>query len=301
MTDRTDAATARAQASLELVVPARAELGEGPTWDPGRSVLWWVDITAGLVHRHEPGGIPDAVTDVGSPVGAVLHRRGGGLVVALADRLAALDPDTGVLEPLLDLEPSAGRRSNDAKVDPAGRLWLGRMAIDAAPGAGTLVRVEPDRSVTPMLDGLAIPNGLDWSPDGRTMYFVDSAWGEVRAYPFDPPTGSMGEGHPLVRLGGDGALPDGLTVDGEGFLWVAIWGGGCVVRVAPDGSVAGRVGLPASQVTSCAFGGPDLGDLYITTARERFTPEDDAREPLAGGLFRCRPGVTGRAPFTFAG
>jgi sugar lactone lactonase YvrE len=301
MTHRADAATERAQASLELVVPARTELGEGPCWDPIRSVLWWVDITAGLVHRHEPGGVPDAVIDVRSPVGAVLRRRGGGLVVALADHLAALDPDTGAIEPLLDLGAMAGRRSNDAKVDPAGRLWVGRMAADATPGAGTLVRIDPDRSVTPSLDGLTIPNGLDWSPDGRTMYFVDSAWGEVRAYPFDPSIGLMGEGRPLVRLGGDGALPDGLTVDGEGFLWVAVWGGGCVARVAPDGSIAGRVVLPATQVTSCAFGGPELDDLYVTTARERFTAEDDAREPLAGGLFRCRPGVTGRAPFAFAG
>ncbi len=300
MTGAADAVT-RAQASLELVVPARAELGEGPSWDAERGVLWWVDIVAGLVHRFDPASATDTAIDVDSPVGAVMLRSGGGLVVALADRLAALDPDTGALQTLVSLEPSAGRRSNDAKVDPGGRVWLGRMARDASPSLGALVRVDPDRHVTVRLEGLTIPNGLDWSPDGRTMYFLDSTWGEVRAFSYDPAAGLMGDGRSLVRLDEDGALPDGLTVDAEGCLWVALWGGETVVRVAPDGSILGRVGLPASQVTSCAFGGPALDELYITTARERFGPEDDAREPLAGGLFRCRPGVTGRLPNAFAG
>jgi sugar lactone lactonase YvrE len=294
-------ALARAQASLELAAPAGAELGEGPCWDAARGVLWWVDITAGLVHRFDPRRGLDTAMEVGSPVGAVLLRRGGGLVLALADRLAALDPDTLELETLVDLEPSAGLRSNDAKVDPVGRIWLGRMARDASPGVGTLVRIDPDRTVTERLGGLAIPNGLDWSPDGRTMYFLDSAWGEVRAFPYDAATGDMGEGRSLARLDGGGAVPDGLTVDAEGCLWVALWDGAAVVRVAPDGSVLGRVTLPVARVTSCAFGGTALDDLYITTAREPLDAENDDRQPRGGSLFRCRPGVAGRAPGAFAG
>jgi sugar lactone lactonase YvrE len=182
------------------------------------------------------------------------------------------------------------------------------MALNAAPGVGALLRVDPDLAVVTRLTGLAIPNGLGWSPDGRTMYFTDSTWGEVRAYPYDPATGTMGEGRTLVRLADDGSVPDGsvpdgLTVDAEGCLWVALWGGSQVVRVAPDGAVVGRVLLPVSRVTSCAFGGDQLADLYITTARgdDPANPADPAREPLAGGLFRCRPGVRGLPPVAFAG
>jgi sugar lactone lactonase YvrE len=135
------------------------------------------------------------------------------------------------------------------------------------------------------------------------MYFTDSTWGEVRAHPYDPATGTMGDGRPLVRFPADGAVPDGLAVDAEGHLWVARWGAGCVVRVAPDGSVVDRVDLPVSRVTSCTFGGEDLGDLYITTARgdDAASKTDPGREPLAGGLFRCRPGVRGVLPVAFAG
>jgi sugar lactone lactonase YvrE len=149
--------------------------------------------------------------------------------------------------------------------------------------------------------GLAIPNGLGWSADGRTMYFTDSTWREVRAYPFHPATGAIGDGRTLLALSNDGGLPDGLTIDAEDHVWVACWGAGRVVRVAPDGVVVDRVELPVSQVTSCTFGGPDLADLYITTARERFDAADAAREPQAGGLFRCRPGMRGVPTVRFAG
>jgi len=291
------------QATLELVVDAAATVGEGPVWDAARGILWWVDIVGGLVHRLDPRDGSDRTLPVGAEVGAVALRRGGGLVVALPDRLASLDPDTGRTESLIPFAIAAGRqiRCNDGKCDPGGRFWVGRMTPDGAPGEGSLLRVDPDMTVVTRMTGLAIPNGLGWSPDGRRMYFLDSAWCEVREYPYDPVTGSMAEGTPLVRFPDDGTVPDGLTVDAEGHLWVARWGAGCVVRVAPDGMVVGRIDLPVSQVTSCTFGGDDLGDLYITTAHEDFTPDDFAREPLAGGLFRCRPGVRGLLPIPFAG
>jgi len=293
-----------AQATLELVADARAALGEGPTWDAERAVLWWVDITAGRVHRFDPRTGDDAAIDVGSPVGAVALRRGGRLVAAVVAGLAVLDPAAEGIATLLNLD--AGEpplRCNDAKCDPAGRLWVGRMGLGAEPGAGALLRVDDDLTVTTRLTDLTIPNGLGWSPDGRTMYFTDSTWGEVRAYPYDPATGAMGDGRLLARLAEGGAVTDGLTVDAEGCLWVALWGGNRVVRVAPDGTVCGRLKLPVSRVTSCAFGGPDLGDLYVTTAGGT-DPADaaaGAAEPHAGGLFRCRPGVRGLPPVPFAG
>lgn len=290
--------------TLELVADTRATLGEGPVWDVGRGVLWWVDILAGLVHRFEPRSGEDRVIDVGSPVGAVALRRDRTLLLALADRLATLDPDDGggLPEPLLSLGVAGdGLRCNDAKCDPAGRLWVGRLAMDLAPAAGALVNVDAELAVTTRLAGLTIPNGLGWSSDGRTMYFIDSTWGEVRSYPYDPPSGTHADGRPLVRFPDEGAVPDGMTVDAEDHLWVALWGGGCVVRVAPGGAIVGRIELPVSRVTSCTFGGDDLADLYVTTARAGATPEQLAREPLAGGLFRCRPGVPGLPPVPFAG
>ncbi|HEY5276209.1 MAG TPA: SMP-30/gluconolactonase/LRE family protein [Coriobacteriia bacterium] len=290
------------QATLELVSDAHATVGEGPVWDTARGNLWWVDIPAGLVHCFDPRRGADGTVAVGSAVGAVALRRDGTLLVALAERLAMLDPDSGQLESLLSF--AAGDRSlrcNDGKCDPAGRFWVGRMAPDGALGEGALLRIDADLTPVARLTGLSIPNGLGWSLDGRRMYFVDSAWCEVRSYPYDPETGVMGDGRTLVRFPNDGSVPDGLTVDAEGHLWVARWGAGCVVRIAPDGSIAGRVDLPASQVSSVTFGGDDLGDLYITTAHEDFSAADLAREPLAGGLFRCRPGVRGLPPIPFAG
>lgn len=295
-------------ASLELVADARATLGEGPTWDAARGVLWWVDILAERVHGFDPRTGGDRLFDVGSAVGAIALRRDGTLLFAVADGLAALDPDGsgGPAEVVRLGAPGDGLRCNDGKADPAGRYWIGRMALDAAPGAGALLRVDPDLGVTTHLTDLAIPNGLGWSPDGRTMYFTDSTWGEVRAFAYDQATGAMGEGRPLVRVAAidglaDGSVPDGLTVDADGCAWVAIWGGGCVVRVAPDGAVLARVELPVSRVTSCAFGGDDLGDLYVTTARAGLDPARLVAEPLAGGLFRCRPGVRGLPVVPFAG
>jgi sugar lactone lactonase YvrE len=290
------------QATLELVADARATLGEGPVWDEVRGVLWWVDITAGQVRQFDPSTGDDRAMDVGSPVGAVALRRNGTLLAALADGLATLDPGGGSMRTLLRLDADEGcLRCNDGKCDPAGRFWVERMALDAAPGAGALLRVDPDLTVSTHLTGLTVPNGLGWSPDGRTMFFVDSTWREVRAYPYDPATGTMGDGRILARLPDDGSVPDGLTVDEEGHLWVSRWGGSCVVRVAPDGSVVDRIQLPVTRVTSCTFGGRDLGDLYITTARGGADAADLAREPLAGGLFRCRPGVRGMLPARFAG
>lgn len=294
--------------TLEVVVDARATLGEGPTWDAARGILWWVDILAERLHGFDPRTGADRSIDVGSPVGAVALRRDGTLLVAVAGGLAALDPDgDGGPTALVRLgEPGDGMRCNDGKVDPAGRYWIGRMALDGTSGAGSLLRVDPDLVVTTHLTGLTIPNGLGWSPDGRTMCYIDSAWGEVRAFSFDPATGSMGSGRPLVGMAAidglaAGSVPDGMTIDAEGCAWVAIWGGGCVVRVAPDGAVLGRVHLPVSRVTSCAFGGDDLADLYVTTARAGLDPARLAAEPLAGGLFRCRPGVRGLPAVSFAG
>ena len=284
----------------ELVVDAHAYLGEGPVWDERRGVLWWVDITPGLIHRYDPRTGLDTAVPAGSQAGCVVLRRDGNLIAALADRIAVVDPEHRTVTTLLRFEDGdAALCCNDGKCDPAGRLWLDRMAPDTSPGRGRLVRVDPNLTVETAITGLTVPNGIGWSADGRIMYFTDSAWSEVRRYDYDITTGRMGQGSVLIAFPDDGSVPDGLTVDAEGCIWLARWGAGCVVRVSPDGHLLARIELPVSQTTSCAFGGEDLGDLYITTAHEDFGPRDFAREPLAGGLFRIRPGVRGLAPARF--
>jgi sugar lactone lactonase YvrE len=261
-----------------------------------------VDIPAGLVHRFDPRLEEDRTIGLGSAVGAVALRSDGTLLAALAERLAVLDPEGGDLESLVSFAPGdRAMRCNDGKCDPAGRFWVGRMSADGALGQGSLLRFDPDRTLVTHMTELAIPNGLGWSPNGEMMYFLDSAWCEVRVHPYDPTTGAMGDGRMLVRFTDDGSVPDGLTVDADGYLWVARFGSGSLVRVASDGAVVDRIELPVTQVTNCTFGGEDLGDLYITTAHEDFGPSDLAREPLAGGLFRCRPGVGGLLSVPFGG
>jgi sugar lactone lactonase YvrE len=285
------------QASLELVFRSSAVTGEGPVWDEERGVVWWVDIPAGLIHGCDPRRGSDRAIGVGTSVGAVALRRDGSLLLALADRLAGLDPVDERLETLLELPPGDGPlRCNDGKADPSGRFWIGRMSVTATPGLGSLLRVDDGSRATPVLSRLTIPNGIGWSLDGRTMYFVESTWHEVRTFAFDPADGSLGRPRTLAAFPDDGSVPDGLAVDEEGCIWVARWGAGCVVRVGPDGTLLDRVDLPVSQPSSCAFGGDALADLYITSAREDLAPERLAAEPLAGSLFRCRPGVRGLPP-----
>ena len=291
----------------ELVVDARATLGEGPLWDADRGLLWWVDILAGLVHGFDPATGHDESIEIGQAVGAVALRQGGDLLVLGQDAILALDPQTRSLRPVVAFSrENPPRRTNDGKPDPAGRLWLGRMTFDHASGMGSLRRLGPDLRIEAVLTGLTIPNGLAWSPDGRTMYFTDSLSREVRAYDFDVETGEVSAGRSFLRIGPaaglpDAAVPDGLTVDAESHVWVAVWNGGCVIRVSPAGAITARLDIPVTQVSSLAFGGPDLSDLYVTSAREDFTEADAAREPIAGGLFRLRPGVRGLPPDRFAG
>ncbi len=190
---------------------------------------------------------------------------------------------------------------NDGKVDPSGRFWAGSMAKDERAGAGTLYRLDPDRSVTPMVDGLTIPNGLDWSADGRTMFYIDTTTNRVDAFDYDDAAGTIAGRRPAVLVDPGRGFPDGMTLDAEGFLWVALFDGWGVHRYAPDGRLDRRIEVPAAQVTSVAFGGRDYDELYITTGQEGFPAGGLPGQPHAGGVFRCRPGVRGRPPNRFGG
>lgn len=284
----------------KLVFDARATRGEGPLWDARDQRLLWVDIDAGVVHRFDPASGIDEPTAVGQPVGAAALREAGGLVLAVRDGFSILDDGHSTVIADVEREDPASRM-NDGSVDLAGRFWAGTMAFDASVGAGSLYRLDPDGAVQTMLTGLTISNGLDWSPEDRTMYFVDSMAGGVDAFDFDLDAGTISGRRRVCEIPPEEGLPDGLTVDADGFVWVALWGSGSVRCYAPSGALVALVDVPARQVTSCAFGGPDLADLYITTARAGLSAEDLRGQPDAGGLFVCRPGVVGRAPNVFRG
>jgi sugar lactone lactonase YvrE len=294
--------------TAELIVDARAELGEGPVWDVDAGVLWWVDIDGHRIHRFDPETGEDRAIATPSAVGAVALRAAGGLAVALEDGIWTIDPkaeletdppadDWRVFAPFV--EPS-DVRCNDAKCDPLGRLLVGTIAADERP-IGGLFSVERDGGVRQLLDRLAIANGLAWSRDGRTLYYIDSPTRQVDAWDYDLETGAIARQRVHLAFDDGLAMPDGMTIDAEGGLWIAFWDGWEVRRYAPDGSLDVVVRVPAAQVTSCTFGGPDLADLYITTAANGFDSGLRAAQPGAGGLFRVRPGIGGVPPDRFAG
>jgi len=276
------------------VLDATAVLGEGPVWDARTSTLRWVDIEAGQVHRFDPASGKDTFFEVGETVGTVAVRAAGGLVLATKGGLYTC-LDTGGQRTLLhevDTDPPGGR-CNDGKADPWGRFWVGTM-LDGTDDAGALYRLDPDHSLHTILTGVGVSNGLGWSPDGTTMYYVDTLTGGVDALDHDPSSGAVTARRRLVDV--DRGWPDGLTVDAEGCLWVALWDGWGVRRYAPDGSLLTTLEVPAQRVTSCAFGG---STLYITTAR--MGVRDFADQPSAGSVFACDPGVAGLPAGEWAG
>lgn len=267
---------------VEVALAAGAEVGEGPLWDQRDQVLLWVDIPRRAVHRFDPASGTDTVSDVGQMVGAVALTSGGGLMLALQDGFALFH--SGQVEMITPVEAEdPGMRMNDGYVDPQGRFWAGTMSVDESNRNGSLYRLDPGGEVTRTLRGLGISNGIDWSPDGRTMYFADTAPRTVDAFDFDGPTGRLSNRRNLLTFPPGGGSPDGLVVDAEGCLWVALWGGSAVHRYTPDGQLALKVELPVAQVTKPAFGGPDRSDLYITTARR-----GRHDEPHAGDIFVVR-------------
>ncbi len=269
-----------------------AELGEGPCWDEESQALYWVDIPAARVHRLSEAGVHSS-WDVGQPAGAVVTRASGGLVVAAGNGFLALDPLTGEVTELADAPGQPDTRMNDGKCDRAGRFYAGTMAADESEGKGSFYRLDTDGSVTELLTGLGISNGLGWSPDDSLMYYTDSLDYRVDVLDYDQASGQMGERRPFVSLGSGEIMPDGLTVDAEGGVWIAVWGGGVVQRYDATGRLTSVVRLPAANVTSCAFGGPGLDQLYITTAA--------GPGRSAGSLFMCQAGVAGLPAFPYRG
>ncbi|MFD5404945.1 SMP-30/gluconolactonase/LRE family protein [Streptomyces griseorubiginosus] len=260
----------------DVAVRAEATLGEGPTWDAAGNRLLWIDILGARLHTYEPATGRRTVRVLDQHIGAAKPRANGGLVLNLRDGVAVLDPD-GAFR-WLHREPVPGRRANDAAVAPDGSLWAGTMRYDEAPGGGTLSRITADGTHTTVLDDVAVSNGTGWSPDGRLMYYVDSPTRRVDV--LDHENGRITGRRTLVAIEDGAGFPDGLTVDADGCVWVALWDGAAVRRYTPEGELDRVITLPTPRVTACAFGGPDLTDLYVTTARVGL----NSPHPVAGSL-----------------
>lgn len=284
---------------IEVVTAAGAELGEGPVWDVRSGRLAWVDIMAERLHLTDT--VSGATETIGVPldVGAVAPRAAGGFVAALQDGFWVVgDGPPQRIAAIPEARP--GLRFNDGKCDPVGRFWAGTMAYDEAPGAGALYRLDLNGGVTRMLDGVTISNGLAWSLDGGTMYYIDTPTQRVDAFSYDAVSGEIGDRRSEIHTPPEAGAPDGMTIDAEGGLWIALWGGSAVHRYL-DGRLERVIELPVSQPTSCCFGGEGLDELFITSAWHGLSPDVRRAEPLAGALFRVRPGLRGVAPAVFAG
>lgn len=277
--------------AVEVAVREYATLGEGPTWDAAAQRLIWVDILGSRIHTYDPVTGRRSVMVTEQHVGAAKPRTDGGLVVNLRDGVGIYD-FTGFRWLHRDVVP--GSRGNDAAVAPDGSLWTGTMRYDEAPGGGTLSRITPDGTAATVLDDVAVSNGTGWSPDGRLMYYIDSPTRSIDVFDVGADQLPVNR-RQLASI--DEGFPDGLTVDADGCVWVALWDGGAVRRYTPDGELDRVIELPVLRPTACAFGGADLTDLYITTARTGL----EAPHPLSGSVLVVPGAGKGLAQPAFAG
>ena len=297
-----------------LAIDARDRIGEAPMWDAAGGRLIWSDLERGVVHAamsDASGAWSESFRwNLARPLAAAIPRARGGLVVAAGTEILSLDEAGGLATfARIDADP-ASIRFNDAKCDPRGRLWAGTIAADFGPSAA-LYRVDADGATHTMLEGLRVANGMDWSPDGKVFYFTDSLTRRVDAFDFDVDRGTLSRPRPLFEIPFGEGGPNGLTVDCDGCIWVAVTGSGQVRRYSPGGALLGSVEISTPGATSCAFGGARCEELFITSLGRRMP--DVARTlgltdammsndgPHSGGLFVCRPGVAGKSPTRFAG
>jgi sugar lactone lactonase YvrE len=286
-----------ADVKVEVAIDAGTQLGEGPLWDHRRQRLLFVDIMRGHVHDFDPVSGRDRIVEFPWPVGALALCEDGDWLLAAAGGFQKANPSDGTTTLVAPVEADKpGNRMNDGYVDARGRFWAGTMGMHHVRHAGALYRLDPDATASQVLTGVSTSNGIDWSLDNRIAYYVDTPTGRVDRFDFNVTAGALRNRRPFVEIAAEDGFPDGLVVDAEGFVWVCLWRGGAVRRYAPNGKLDMVIPVPASQTTKCAFGGPKLDELFITTAWIGLTDDERKAQPLAGALFRCRPGVKGRTP-----
>jgi sugar lactone lactonase YvrE len=282
-------------AQPDLLIPAQASVGEGPVIDHRTGRLCWVDIVEGTLYEYDLTDERQTAAILGTMVGAIAPReKADGFAVAVADGFGYwASGQLAITDPVL---PEAHRRMNDAKCDSRGRLWAGSTHMQFVPGIGVLHRWDGGPSSVMMTAGLTLPNGLGWNQEDTLMYLIDSMNNNLLSAAFHPDEGDVGEFSTLCTI--EPGLPDGLAVDLDGSIWVAIWGGAEVRRFDPTGKLTGIIPMPVSQPASCAFG-PD-GTLYITSARDGLSPKDLASQPHAGSVFALQTKTLGVPVQAFA-
>lgn len=285
----------------ELVLDARAVLGEGPSWDARKQVLYWVDVIGKKVHIYNPATNTDREISTGQYVGAVVPCQDESVLLAMQKGFYRLDPDTGRLVPIADPEAHMpGNRFNDGKCDAAGRFWAGTMDMSEQRIAGALYCLERDGTVRKVLGSVGISNGIAWSGDNSTMYYIDTMQKNVAAFDYDIDAASLSNKRTVIDFSNEQGVPDGMTIDEEGMLWIAHWDGYQVSRWDPrTGRKLGSISLPVARVTSCVFGGQNMDELYITTARHNGIVKEYGNQPHAGGLFRVKLNVKGAATYRY--
>ncbi|NWK54953.1 SMP-30/gluconolactonase/LRE family protein [Verrucomicrobiaceae bacterium N1E253] len=276
-----------------LPAPA-SQLGESGAWWKG--AFYWVDILGKTIWKWDPQTQETCKRDVSSPIGTIhpIAEEQDQLIIALQHAICRFSFADGKTHHLTNLESDIpNNRANDGKCDPSGRFWVGTMDMDATPHCGNLYRMEKDHSLTRMVSNVSISNGIAWSND--TMYYIDTLTSIVEAFDYDNATGTISNRRPICKIPTDLGYPDGMNIDAEGKLWVALWGGSAVARIDPTpGKITDLYRLPTSQITNCTFGGDDLQDLYITTAKEGLSEEQLAAQPLAGKVFIIRTTAKGK-------
>ena len=290
------------QTDVDVLCDVACELGESALWDGVRSRLYWVDITGQTVYAQDWPSRTVRSLAVPDPVGCVALRAGGGLVAALRHAVAYVDVDRGTVETVRTLEGDlTGNRFNDGAVDPAGRFWFGSMDLAESAPTGSFYSFTADMTVTRAFGGIICSNGPAWSPDGRTMYHVDSTRRRITAYDFDSHDGVVGPGRIFVSDEAEQWFPDGVTIDAEGYVWNCKWAGGRIVRYDPTGAVDRVIPLPVPRPTRCAFVGDDLALLAITSARIGLDTAELAAAPLSGHVLLLDPDARGLPTPVFAG
>lgn len=282
-------------ASVDAPYPVRCELGEGPNWDSGR--LTYVDIDAGTIHRLDPATGTATATRVEPPISFFIPVDGGSSWVGgTGAGLTLFDADHAPIGKLVVEDGRPTNRGNDGKADPAGRLWFGSMSLTRTPGTAGFYRLDAAGLTT--IDGsVTTSNGLDWDVERQRMYYIDSPEQRIDVFDFDAGSGDVEHRRPFATLDPDDGLPDGLTVDADGCVWVALFWGGAVRRYDPDGAIVENIRLPVTCPTCPVFGGDELATMFVTTSRHRLTDQQRAEQPLAGALLVVDAGVRGRPSY----